>query len=151
MGKPHCVFPFIYWPFTNSSYKSGLQKGGLSHLLAIVNNSMACVQELYLVVDLLHSVVIQSLTFCLICRAKVEPRTLYILAVLLHWSTPQPLWNHQIVFITEPMLLLHAEWYLYVAQICRESLWKIILFSHLCGQVVWELQPEPPAWAAQIQ
>lgn len=27
---------------------------------------------------------------------------------------------------------------------------KIVLFSHLCGEAVWELEPEPPAWAAQV-
>lgn len=51
---------------------------------------MECVQALYLVVELLHSGVIPGLTFGLICGAGMEPRTLYILAMLFHWATPQP-------------------------------------------------------------
>lgn len=51
---------------------------------------MECVQALFLVVELLHSGVIPGLTFGLICGAGMEPRTLYILAMLFHWATPQP-------------------------------------------------------------
>lgn len=61
-------------------------------------------------------------------------------------SHTSALWNYQIVFFTEPMLSLHAEWYRHEGKVCE----KIVLFSHLCGEAVWELEPEPPAWAAQV-
>lgn len=104
---------------------------------------MACVQALYLVVDLLHSGEIPGLTFGLICGAGMEPRTLYILAVLFHWATTQPCGTTKLFSSQNP---LHAEWYRHEGKVCE----KIVLFSHLCGEAVWELEPEPPAWAAQV-
>lgn len=103
---------------------------------------MACVQVLYLVVDLLHSGIIPGLMFGLICGAEMEHRTLYILAVLFHLG-PVELPN---CFLHRTHSFIACR----VVQTWRKSLWKIVLFSHLCGQAVWELEPEPPAWAAQF-
>lgn len=100
-------------------------------------------------VDLLHPVVIQCLTVWFV-ELRWNPG-LYTYwqccSTIPHLS---PCGTIKLFSSQKPCFYYITEWYRYEVQSCSKCLWEVILFPHLCGQAVWDLQPELPAWAAQV-